>query len=51
MKDSIKMLIAGGVAIGLVTAFGLHASQLAQLPKPTGTALSGVLHTTETGAA
>ena len=51
MKDGVKMLIAGVVGIGLVTAFGLHSTQLAQLPKPTGAALSGVLSTAETGAA
>jgi hypothetical protein len=43
------MIIAGVIGIGLVTAFGLHARQLAQLPKPTGKAFSGVLHTAETG--
>jgi hypothetical protein len=49
MKDGVKMLIAGVIGIGLVTAFGLHARQLAQLPKPTGQAASGFLHTAETG--
>jgi hypothetical protein len=49
MKDGLKMVIAGGVAVALVTAFGLHAEQLAKLPKPTGQALSGVLGTAETG--
>lgn len=49
MKDGVKLVIGGIVAIGLVTAFGLHASQLAQLPKPTGQAFSGVLSTAETG--
>lgn len=49
MKDGIKVLIAGIIGIGLVTAIGLHAQQLAQLPKPTGQALSGVLGTAETG--
>lgn len=49
MKDSVKMIIAGIIGIGLVTAFGLHASQLSQLPKPTGQAFSGVLGTAETG--
>ena len=51
MKDGAKMVIAGLIGIGLVTAFGLHASQLAQLPKPTGQAFSGALHTAETGQA
>jgi hypothetical protein len=49
MKDGVKMVIAGIIGIGLVTAFGLHARQLAQLPKPTGQAFSGVLSTAETG--
>ena len=51
MKDSLKLVIAGVVGIGLVTAFGLHAAQLAKLPQPTGKAAQGVLHTAETGAA
>ena len=51
MKDGLKLVIAGVVGIGLVTAFGLHAAQLAKLPQPTGKAASGVLHTAETGAA
>jgi hypothetical protein len=49
MKDGVKLAIAGVVAIGLVTAFGLHSAQLAKLPKPTGQAVSGVLSTAETG--
>jgi hypothetical protein len=51
MKDGVKTLFAGAVAVALVTAFGLHAAQLAKLPKPTGQAVSGVFHTAETGAA
>jgi hypothetical protein len=51
MKDGLKLVIGGVVAIGLVTAFGLHAKQLSQLPKPTGQAFSGALHTAETGNA
>lgn len=49
MKDGVKLVIAGVIGIGLVTAFGLHAKQLSTLPKPTGQALSGVLGTAETG--
>lgn len=49
MKDGIKLAIAGVVGVALVTAFGLHARQLAALPKPTGQAVSGVLSTAETG--
>jgi len=51
MKDGIKLAIAGVVGVALVTAFGLHAAQLAKLPKPTGAAASGVLSTAETGNA
>jgi hypothetical protein len=47
--DAFKTLISGVVVIGLVTAFGLHAGQLAKLPKPTGQAVSGVLGTAEKG--
>jgi hypothetical protein len=49
MKDSVKLLVAGIVGVALVTAFGLHSQQLAQLPKPTGQALSGVFSSVETG--
>lgn len=49
MKDGLKLAIAGIVGIGLVTAVGLHSTQLAKLPKPTGQAASGVLRTAETG--
>jgi hypothetical protein len=51
MKDGVKLVIAGIVGIGLVTAFGLHAKQLSALPQPTGKAFSGVLSTAETGKA
>jgi hypothetical protein len=47
--DIVKILASGIVVIGLVTAFGIHASQLAKLPKPTGQAFSGVLKTAERG--
>jgi hypothetical protein len=47
--DAFKTLVSGVVIIGLVTAFGLHATQLAKLPKPTGQAVSGVLGTAEKG--
>lgn len=49
MKDSVKLIIGGIVGIGLVTAFGLHASQLAKLPRPTGQAFGSVLNTAERG--
>jgi hypothetical protein len=44
-----KILAGGVVAVALVTAFGLHSSQLAQLPKPTGSAISNVFNTAEKG--
>jgi hypothetical protein len=49
MSDTIKVAVAGVVAIGLVTAFGLHARQLSTLPRPTGQAVSAVFGTAETG--
>ena len=47
--EIVKLLASGIVIIGLVTAFGIHAGQLAKLPKPTGQAFSGVLKTAERG--
>lgn len=44
-----KTLAAGLVAIGLVTAFGLHSSGLAKLAQSGGTAGSGLLKTAEQG--
>lgn len=49
MKDTFRTLVGGVVIIGLVTAVGLHAKNLAKLPKPTGQAVSGVLGTAEKG--
>lgn len=47
--DALKLFLAGVVAIGLVTAFGLHATGLASLTKSAGTAGQGLLGTAETG--
>jgi len=47
--DLAKTFVAGIVAIGLVTAFGLHASGLSQLAKSGGSASQGLLRTAETG--
>lgn len=47
--DLAKTFVSGVVIIGLVTAFGLHASGLANLTKAGGKAGSGLLHTAETG--
>lgn len=49
MSENLKIITAGIIAIGLVTAFGLHAQQLSTLPKPTGQAFSNVLGTAEKG--
>jgi hypothetical protein len=46
-----EKIIAGLIAIGLITAVGLHSTQLAKLAPPVGKAGSGLLHTAETGAA
>jgi hypothetical protein len=47
--DNVKVFVAGVVAIGLVTAFGLHASGLTGLTRVGGKAASGVLNTAERG--
>lgn len=44
-----EIFITGVVAIGLVTAFGLHATSLANLAGKTGQAGSGLLNTAEKG--
>ena len=47
--ENVKVFVAGVVAIGLVTAFGLHATGLTSLTKAGGKAASGVLNTAERG--
>jgi hypothetical protein len=47
--DLAKTFVAGVVAIGLVTAFGLHASGLSSVITSTGKASSGLLNTAEKG--
>jgi hypothetical protein len=47
--DALKLFLAGVVGIGLVTAFGLHASGLANLTSSAGKAGQGLLGTAETG--
>jgi hypothetical protein len=49
MSDTLKLFIAGVVGIGLVTAFGLHASGLASVTKSAGQAGQGLIGTAETG--
>lgn len=47
--DFLKTATAGIVAIGLVTAFGLHATGLSKFVGAAGKAGSGVLNTAEKG--
>jgi hypothetical protein len=47
--DLAKTFVAGIVAIGLVTAFGLHASGLAQVGKVGFSGSQGLLNTAEKG--
>jgi hypothetical protein len=49
MGDTAVKLSAGLIAVALITAFGLHAAQLAQLSTAAGTAGSGLLNTAEKG--
>jgi hypothetical protein len=49
MSNTFKIIAAGVVGIGLVTAFGLHAQSLSSLPRPTGAAVSNVFGTAEKG--
>lgn len=44
-----ELIVTGGVAIGVITAIGLHSQQLATLAPAVGKATSGVTHTLETG--
>jgi hypothetical protein len=47
--NQVDTFITGVVAIGLVTAFALHATDLSKLVTSTGTASSGLLGTAEKG--
>jgi hypothetical protein len=47
--DTVDKFVAGVIAIGLVTAFGLHSSQLSGLVKQTGSSSSQLLNTAEVG--
>jgi hypothetical protein len=49
--STIDKIVAGVIGIGIITAFGLHATQLAPLTRQIGTSSSGILHTAETGNA
>jgi hypothetical protein len=45
----VEKFITGVVAIGLVTAFALHAKDLTGLVSATGGAASGLMNTAEKG--
>jgi hypothetical protein len=47
--DTTKKIVGGLVVVAVIGAVGLHASQLATLAKPAGSAAQGVLHTADTG--
>jgi L-cystine uptake protein TcyP (sodium:dicarboxylate symporter family) len=47
--DVLKMFIAGVVGVAMITAFGLHASGLAQVTSSAGKAGQGLIGTAETG--
>jgi hypothetical protein len=47
--DTIEKFITGVVAIGLITAIGLHAAGLAKFTQSAGQAGSGLIHTAEKG--
>jgi hypothetical protein len=47
--DFAKTFVAGIVAIGMVTAFGLHATGLSKFAGAAGNASSKVLNTAEKG--
>jgi hypothetical protein len=47
--DTVRTFTAGVIAIGLVTAFGLHASGLAKVGKVGFSGASGLLGTAEKG--
>jgi hypothetical protein len=44
-----RKIVAGGIAIGIITAFGLHAKNLSTLSTSVGTASQGLVGTLETG--
>jgi hypothetical protein len=49
MMDTVRTFTAGVIAIGLVTAFGLHASGLAKVGRVGFSGASGLLGTAEKG--
>lgn len=49
MKGTFDAAIAGVIAIGLVTAFGIHSQQLSTLVPAVGKSSSQILGTAENG--
>jgi hypothetical protein len=47
--DDVEKFITGVIAIGLVTAFALHAKDLSGLVTSTGGAASGLMNVAEKG--
>jgi hypothetical protein len=47
--EDVEKFITGVIAIGLVTAFALHAADLSGLVTSTGKAASGLMGTAEKG--
>jgi hypothetical protein len=47
--NTVDKFVAGAIAIGIITAFGLHATQLSPLVKQVGSSSSGILDTAEKG--
>jgi hypothetical protein len=47
--DTFDKFVTGVIAIGLVTALALHASDLSGLVTSTGSAASGLMNTAEKG--
>lgn len=49
MKHTFDLFITGVVAIGIVTALSMHASDLASFTSAASTATSGLMSTVEKG--
>jgi hypothetical protein len=47
--NTFDKVVTGVTVIGLITAFGLHASSLTGLARSTGSAASGLMGTVEKG--
>lgn len=47
--NEVDKFITGVVAIGIITAFALHATDMSKLVSSTGSAASGLMNTAEKG--